>query len=178
MWRVQLCRVNCIFIDALAAKLITNMVIYFPFPPKYAFKLFLLLCCCLFAFWQTSLVKAETQFESRIIKVFQTFSFQFAYKVTALVKFRILQILYYAIGKDQLHVCLFICLSCLASVCSPLLSNIIIVIIIITTIIVFTIIIIIIIRLQLMPESITPEKLSTTFKFSGAYKPGVSNSHT
>ena len=178
MWRVQLCRVNCIFIDALAAKLITNMVIYFPFPPKYAFKLFLLLCCCLFAFWQTSLVKAETQFESRIIKVFQTSSFQFAYKVTALVKFRILQILYHAIGKDQLHVCLFICLSCLASVCSPLLLNIIIVIIIITTIIVFTIIIIIIIRLQLMPESITPKKLSTTFKFSGAYKPGVSNSHT
>lgn len=85
MWRVQLCRVNCIFIDALAAKLITNMVIYFPFPPKYAFKLFLLLCCCLFAFWQTSLVEAETQFESRIIKVFQTSSFQFAYKVTALV---------------------------------------------------------------------------------------------
>lgn len=173
MWRVQLCRVNCIFIDALAAKLITNMVIYFPFPPKYVLKLFLLLCCCLFAFWQTSLVKAETQFESRKIKVFQTSSFQFAYKVTALVKFRILQILYHAIGKDQLHVCLFICLSCLASVCSPLLSNIIIVIIIITTIIV-----IIIIRLQLMPESITPEKLSTTFKFSGAYKPGVSSSHT
>ena len=168
MWRVQLYKViNCIFIDALAAKLITNMVTYFPSPapppPKYAFKLFLL---------------QKAQFECRIIKVFQTSSFQFAYKVTALVKFRILQILYYAIGKDQLHVCLFICLSCLASVCSPLLSNIIIVIIIITTIIVFTIIIIIIIRLQLMPESITLEKLSTAFIYSGAYKQGVSNSHT
>jgi len=57
---MQLYKVNFIFIDALAAKLITNMVIYFPLSPKNAFKLFLLLCCCLFVFKQTSLVEAES----------------------------------------------------------------------------------------------------------------------